>query len=73
MLHKNHLNSQNIFNQVGLIQVTCQGQIIADYEKSAMVVTSQRGQLQMNGKGFPDSQHPDPNFIPCNMRINGIN
>jgi len=47
----------------------CQGSIIADYQKSAMFVASQRGD---NGV-IPDSHLADPNFAPRNMRINGIN
>ena len=37
VLHKNHLNSQNIFNQIGLISLTSTGGYIGDYEASAMI------------------------------------
>lgn len=32
VLHKNHLNQFNIFNQVGLVSVQCLGSYMGDYE-----------------------------------------
>ena len=36
VVHKNHLNTLNIFNQVGLVALKCTGAYIGDYEMSAM-------------------------------------
>ena len=68
VLHKNHLNSLNIFNQVGIVSLTCTGSYIGDYEMSAV---HQRVPESMGG-GAQTMGNP-AQLMPRNLKIAGVN
>ena len=68
VIHKNHLNSLNIFNQVGLVSLTCTGSYIGDYEMSAV---QQRVGVQ-GGDMQPQVGNP-AQLMPRNLKIAGVN
>jgi centrosomal protein CEP104 len=66
VIHKNHLNSLNIFNQVGLVSLTCTGSYIGDYEMSAV--------QQRVGSDMPSQVSNNPaQLMPRNLKIAGVN
>jgi centrosomal protein CEP104 len=68
VIHKNHLNSLNIFNQVGIVSLTCTGSYIGDYEMSAV---QQRVGVQ-GGSDMPQVSNP-AQLMPRNLKIAGVN
>lgn len=68
MIHKNHLNSLNIFNQVGLVSLTCTGSYIGDYEMSAVQQRAGGDNIGMGGHVANPAQ-----LMPRNLKIAGVN
>ena len=69
VLHKNHLNSLNIFNQVGVVSLTCTGSYIGDYEMSAV-----QQRVPEGGSGISGSMGANPGqLMPRNLKIAGVN
>ena len=61
------MNSLNIFNQVGLVSLTCTGSYIGEYEMSA--VQQRVGGVQSD---MPQVSNP-AQLMPRNLKIAGVN
>lgn len=61
LLHKNHTNHVNIFNQVGMVQLVCNGAYLGDYE----VAMLQGG----GGQSFQGNFQMDASLMPRNLKV----